>query len=584
MGEKEQQHAIRQGEKRLEYRWQINYATDYMAYTRTGDRKAMEEKQKANNIALSELVLAELAEGKGRFIDPILNGIWMECERTSWVLGAHLHRQVGGGDFPDYHQQIIDLGSGEVAGMLAWTYYLLGDEIRKANPMIADRLRDELHRRITVPYMTRDKEWWLALDIPKGAIVNNWNPWCNHNVLQTMLLIGEPDSILREATWRSMRSVDQFIHYVKSDGACEEGPSYWGHAAGKLFDYLDLLRKATGGKVDIFDDPQIRAMGEYIMRSHIGNSWVVNFADATAQYQDNLSTLMYRYGTAISSPELQAFAQQMAEGRKRIITGGTDMYRTLEGMRVKEEVQRDNVPCTKDVQRRKCTKDIWYPETEVCYMRAGEWFVASKGGHNHESHNHNDVGTCIIYKNAQPVLIDAGVGTYTKQTFSNERYQIWTMQSGYHNLPTINGVDQHDGAEYRAKDIIYNTRAHAISYDIADAYPKEAGIKTWRRGYAVSKDGVTISDRSATDAAPTKPTILHWMTATEPTVENGKIRIPVGNESCTMTYDARQWEVSIEPIELTDPRLSKVWGERIYRINMTNKNTSKCQNYSIHIR
>lgn len=74
------------------------------------------------------------------------------------------------------------------------------------------------------------------------------------------------------------------------------------------------------------------------------------------------------------------------------------------------------------------------------------------------------------------------------------------------------------------------------------------------------------------------------MTATEPTIEDGKIRIPVGNETCTMSYDARQWEVMIEPIELTDPRLSKVWGERIYRINMTNKNTSKCQNYSIHIR
>src|SRR5207237_4974079 len=31
----------------------------------------------------------------------------------------------------------------------------------------------------------------------------------------------------------------------------------------------------------------------------------------------------------------------------------------------------------------------------------------------------------------EPVLIDAGVGTYTRQTFSPRRYEIWTMQSAY---------------------------------------------------------------------------------------------------------------------------------------------------------
>lgn len=70
-------------------------------------------------------------------------------------------------------------------------------------------------------------------------------------------------------------------------------------------------------------------------------------------------------------------------------------------------------------------------------------FFAAKGGYNNESHNHNDAGTFSLYLHTTPVFIDAGVGTYTRQTFSSERYTIWTMQSNYHNLPMINGVPNH---------------------------------------------------------------------------------------------------------------------------------------------
>jgi hypothetical protein len=39
--------------------------------------------------------------------------------------------------------------------------------------------------------------------------------------------------------------------------------------------------------------------------------------------------------------------------------------------------------------------------------------------------------------------------TYTRKTFSSQRYEIWTMQSGYHQLPKINGVDQMQGRQYK---------------------------------------------------------------------------------------------------------------------------------------
>ena len=99
----------------------------------------------------------------------------------------------------------------------------------------------------------------------------------------------------------------------------------------------------------------------------------------------------------------------------------------------------------------------WYPETEFCYMtNKNGFFVATKGGYNNESHNHNDAGTFSLYLNTTPIFIDAGVGTYTRQTFSSERYSIWTMQSNYHNLPMVNGVPQQFGSEFRATDVHFD--------------------------------------------------------------------------------------------------------------------------------
>ncbi len=570
------QWLIERGEKRLKYEWKMNVATDYLTYERTGDRQAMQSKQTANNNALSDLVLAELAEGKGRFIDQIINGVWMECERTSWVLSAHLHRQDDGRNFPNHTDQIIDLGSGEIGAFLAWTYYFLHEEFDKVNPVIAQRLQEELHNRITVPYLKRQHEWWLALRKNPDGIVNNWNPWCNCNVLQVVMLTEQDPLTVDSCVWQSMRSVDQFINYTKADGACEEGPSYWGHAAGKLYDYLSVLDKISGGHISLFDRAEIRARGEYLVRAYIGNGWVVNFADATARFDDNISTLLYRYGEAVGSQDMQQLAALLAHQRKHIITGGTDLYRSLEGLKAYPKIMATE-------GRLSTQAYTWYPETEVCIYRRGGWLLAAKGGHNNESHNHNDIGTCLLYKDQQPVLIDAGVGTYTKQTFSDERYQIWSMQSGFHNLPVLNGYDQKEGKTYRAVSAKTNPRRYSVAIDVASAYPREAGVKKWIRSYELTAKGLTIKNDGTFESLPTTPVVEHLMVWGEATITDaGTIRLESQGKTYTIRHD-REDEVKIENIELNDPRMTKVWGEKITRITLQQKNKTLCPKYTITI-
>ncbi|MCD8183781.1 MAG: hypothetical protein LUE99_12690 [Bacteroides sp.] len=326
---------IKRGEKQLNYQWQVVKATDYIEFERSGSREAMEKPFGENNLAIVDLLLAELAEGQGRFLPQLINGVFHTCEMTSWVLAAHLITQKVHRSLPDHREQLIDLTSGDLSSMLAWTYYFLHTEFDKVNPSISIRLRHELEERTIKPYMNEENYyWWQAFRATPTTMVNNWNPWCNSNVLQTMMLLENDPDKLAAGIYRTMQSVDCFLNYIHADGACEEGPSYWGHAGGKLFDYLDLLSENTGGQISLFDNPMIKNIGEYISRSYIGDGWVVNFADASARGEGD-APLIYRFGKAVHSEEMMQFAATMNKNR---LPRNRDLYRTLKMLEIRDEL------------------------------------------------------------------------------------------------------------------------------------------------------------------------------------------------------------------------------------------------------
>ena len=109
--------------------------------------------------------------------------------------------------------------------------------------------------------------------------------------------------------------------------------------------------------------------------------------------------------------------------------------------------------------------------------------LAAQAGNNGKSHNHNDVGNFLVYADGMPAIIDVGVETYTAKTFSPQRYEIWTMQSAYHNCPTIDGVMQSPGSQFAATNVSHHADDHAaeLHLDLAKAYPPEAHLASWNR-------------------------------------------------------------------------------------------------------
>jgi hypothetical protein len=577
--------SIEQAEKYLHGTWELPKATDFLEYTRNGNRSRYEAISFGRREQLAALVIGECMEGKGRFLDDILNGVWTICEETYWGVPAHIGLQKRGPGLPDVSEPTVDLFAAETGMLMAWTYYLVGDELAKISPLVPERMRAEVQRRIISVNLSRDDFWWMGF----SRTVNNWNPWICSNWL-TAVLVFEDDPDRRAASvHKIMRCLDNFLDPYPRDGGCDEGPSYWGRAGGSLFDCLELLRSATNNAVNVFDKPLIKEIGRYICKAYIHDQYFINFADAPAKQEADAS-LIFRYGRSISDSTIMRFGSYL--GRRQGLGSGArkgqfgSLGRLLPAIFGLQELQNTD-------PKEPLLREFWLPDLQVMGARSSEnsvqgFYVAAKGGHNAESHNHNDVGNFIVYYDGSPVIIDVGVETYTAKTFSKDRYSIWTMQSAYHNLPTINGVMQKDGREYHASDVKFaaDEKTVRFSLDIARAYPTEAKVKSWMRTITLDRGrDVVINDRYELGGI-VKPVTLSLMTSCVPTVtKEGEVSLRQDVEgrqrTISLLYDASKFLASIEPIVIEDQRLKSSWGEKIYRIVLTSKARTVIEEYSI---
>ena len=554
---------IEKAEGYLKYDWPVVKATDYLEFIRSGDRR--QEAYSACSNALTTLVMGELVEGKGRFIDQIVNGVWYYSEQTWWGWSAHLGPQKAKSGLPDINDPIVDLGVGEVTSNLSWTLYLFRKEFDKIHPLISQRLEQEIFRKSLTPYFERNDFGYMGF---KGGRPNNWNPWINYNMLNSFLLL-ETDPVKKVAeVQKILNSLDKFLNGYSDDGGCDEGPSYWGAAGALLYESLEVMKKATNGKFDVFDNQLIKNIGSYFYKVNIHAPYFINFADADATTGGNPSAV-YRYGKAINDQTMQQFGAYLARlGKWGERSMGGKICDQIKNLGLIDEI--------KNAQAKEAlVADFWLPDTEVAGARDNAdsfngFFFGAKGGFNAESHNHNDIGSCVMYYNGKPCLIDLGREEYNAKTFSSRRYEIWTMQSAYHNLPVINGVDQKDGEKYKASNSNFTADAKAATFstDIAGSYPKEAGVKSWVRTYTLNRGkSFIIKDKfelSELKPAATTSNLITYCKVTE--IKPGVLDFQGDGFKLSMSYNPKVVTAKIEYIEVKDRSLMKYWPNGVTRV------------------
>ncbi len=571
---------IQEAQQYLGTTWERIPATVTLQYIRNGNRSNYDALNTRQREKLATLVFAEVFENQGRFLDQIADGIWAICEQTFWGSTAHLGMQRAGNGLPDVTEPIVELFSAETGALLAWTDYLLEDRLDKASPLLRKRIRAEVDRRLLTPALQRDDFWWMGFGERKN--VNNWNPWINSNWLAAVLLL-ESDPRRRTASvYKIMRSLDNFINIYPDDGASDEGPGYWGRAGASLFDNLELLRSATNGTVDIYRAPLVRNMGQYIYRVYIKDQYFVPMGDASAKITPD-AELVYQFGKRIADPVMQGFGALLAQRRGAYRPGSSSPGRILPALFVAREIATAQAS-------EPLLGSVWLADLQLMAARsipnkAQGLYVAAWGGHNAQSHNHNDVGNFIVYGDGKPVLIDLGVETYSAKTFSSQRYDIWTMQSAYHNLPTINGVMQAAGREYQAKAVSFNETANRLTFsaDIASAYPAAAAVERWQRRVTLDRKAPTVELEDRYELREWKePARLNLMTPLSvDTSQPGAVHI---GGRYVLSFDAHELRATAEEIPISDEHLRSVWGERVERLVLTTQGTALRGGYRVVLR
>ena len=560
---------IQNADHYVKFDWPTLPATTFLEFSQNGNRTHYEKIMHARRQALSALTIGMLINGNGdsAYLPAIVNGIWTICEESTWAYPAHLSLQRKYTPLPNPGENILDLGNGGTSELMSWVYLLIGQDLDRVSKVVADRIYFELEKRVMEPYLVRSDFWWMGF---KGQSVNNWNPFVNNSVLLTSLLVEKKPARLDSVVHKTMLSVDKFINQYPEDGGCDEGPGYWSMAGGALISYLSKLKSASNGKIDIAAQPLIGKMGAFIYRSNIDEHYFVNYGDAHGEVTPNVSAL-YAFGEACKNDTLKQFAAWYAKQ-------GGSVYDYLLNNRNALESFVDYLPICQSLIHEKAVlpyiKQSWLPDLQQLTVRteagaAKGLFLGAKGGTNGASHNHNDVGNFIIYVDGMPAIIDLGVGTYTKQTFSKDRYKIFTMQSAWHNLPTINGFMQKEGKSYRAKDIQLSQikGKTVLSMDLGEAYPKEADIEYWKRNIEFLDNAIELEESYQLKNYLTASE-LSLMTPLSVSTNKGFLILKDrhSGKGIKLYFNPKVLQATVETKIFSDPSLIHSWGKEVYRI------------------
>ncbi|MBE6003381.1 MAG: hypothetical protein E7232_04740 [Lachnospiraceae bacterium] len=446
----------------------------------------------------------------------------------------------------------------------------------------------------------------------------------------------------------AVKSVHHFLSEYAPDGCCDEGAQYYSHAGLCLFGCLSILRSISENsgltkscdqnsshhpadfQQEFYaDSEKIRNIATYIMKVHVGGEYYVNFADCSPR-AGRRGAREYLFGDFVHDTAMMNFAAEDYRAEswdERLNPSEENLWYHVLNARCHEKMmeQAERFPdhdgakiavMSSEVNSgsfsagsgnlksgasvASCSdganadKDAWFPSTGLMVTRDSHYVLAAKAGDNADSHNHNDAGSFILYKDNMPFIIDLGVGSYTQKTFSKDRYDIWTMQSQYHNLPSFfddagNIIMEHDGEEYRATDVScrMDENRSELCMELKEAYPGLDG--KLQRSVILHKHSEVAAD-TLKEASPGDRGVImedHYdgmfkmteniITYEKPVAERTEgMRSSGSSEPC---YSIKVGsigriiargvsDVTVEELPVTDERLSETWKHSCYRIRL----------------
>ena len=456
----------------------------FLDFSRTGNRTRCQRVLSQRHGRLSQLVLAECLEDRGRFKSAIEEAIREVCSEKTWVMPAH---DRGLNNFRGKVGE-IDLGAAGLAWNLATADYWLGDRLSKKTRQL---IRDELERRIFAPFSQmvttgKPRMWWLTT-------TNNWNAVCLAGVTGSALaVIPSPERRALFVTAAEVH-IQNLMRGFGDDGYCSEGLGYWNYGFGHYVLLAETLHQATGGQIDWLQDAKVQRVARFGQGMEILPGVYPALADCRPGTRPGVGLTAFlsrRYELGLT--DIERHGLLLAPGpSSRLFELG------LMGF-ANSASRRKSAPSTPPPPR------SWFAEAGVLICRPrGDarraLGVALKGGHNAEHHNHNDVGSFVVALGNGTPLVDPGSEVYTARTFSPKRYDSGVLNSHGHPVPRVAGQMQRSGRDAAAKIVKtqFSDSADTLVLDLRSAYAVKQ-LDLLQRTFIFSRQGngrLTVADR-----------------------------------------------------------------------------------------
>jgi len=451
----------------------------FLEYSKNGNRTHWQNAEFERRGRIAKFTLAEALENQGRFLPAIEQTIAALCAEKTWVYPAH------DGNLDNFNGRTItpELGATGLAAELAEADYVLGDKLAPATRQL---IRDNVRRRVLQPFRDsvegrRPQLHWLFLKM-------NWNAVCVGNTVFAAMAL-EPS---RDDRALYAAAGEHYIRYFDEgftpDGYCWEGVGYWNYGFSHFILLTEILRQATGGKIDLLSDARAMAGAQFCRRSEILPGVFLTIADCTPGTKPSAPLVAYvcrRLGLPLHGEKLAGESSGLALGL---------MLSSLPD-------DLPVVPHAAEAHESPLRSFFSYAGVLIARNSPGTTpalGVALKGGCNDGPHNHDDSGSFSLVLGRDMIICDPGGEVYTKRTFGPHRFDSKVLNSYGHAVPIIAGQLEKNGAAARAEMIETNFTADTdvFKLDLRSAYAVPSLEKlertfTFQRG---RKPSLEVSD------------------------------------------------------------------------------------------
>ncbi len=386
----------------------------YLECSQTGNRVNYEKRYFVFR-HFGHLVAAYCTTGNVKYLKNIEARLKVILSLPSWVLPAH-DRELKG---YKGEEVIVDLFSANMGGELATLLYILEPVMDKK---LASDVKQAIFHHVITPIEEAvngkcppDRFWWL-----NGS--NNWNPVCKRGVIETILRIGMEKERIEKILKLFFDNFENYMASFGNEGYCDEGLGYWGGSCGEYLIISALLKQYD--KRDVLSgEPRMLKAIMYPENIMMAPGFYPAYTDCSIEAKPSMYVLQLR---------------NILLGKRKGFSDDIELPESLTGLCLRLNYPIDNTPC-----------EVVNPAAYSLFTEAGCFVarqtaaspmsVSFKGGHNRESHNHNDVGTYIIAVDGVPLVLDPGGEIYSARTFGPGRYESKLLNSYGHSVPRING-------------------------------------------------------------------------------------------------------------------------------------------------